>query len=317
MKSRIEEPSDLLNLARRGPLTRDESRDLAAWVEQSPEARLLTHAAKVFDHDSSAQLGDDALLARIAARAANAQPLPRKLRRRTPILLLAAALVLVGTAAAGGSPRVRRGTMAALEYFRGSHLNSTTEVIAPPAPPAAAANPSPVPPSAPVSDQREPTSVSDDVSATSKAEGAHQRAAASRDPSAAASRDPSESADKASSLFGRANARRLAGDDAAAISLYRELAERHAGTPQALMAELALGKMLLAKGDGTGALTHFRRYASAGGPLGVEALWGEADALRGLGRANEERRVLERLLERYPESAYATAARKRLGSDTP
>jgi TolA-binding protein len=311
MKSRIEEPSDLLNLARRGPLTREESRDLAAWVDEAPEARALSQAAEVFDGDSSAQPGDDALIARIASRAADVQQPPRRLRRRATILLLAAALVLVGTAAAGGSPRVRRGALALLEYVRGTHVSTASEAIAPSIPTTQAGAPSPAPPSEPISqplaEAQEPMPGTGDVSLASKAEGARPRAAAS----------PGETADKAASLFGRANARRLAGDDAAAISLYRELADRYGGTPQALMAEIALGKLLLAKGDAAGALTHFRRYANVGGPLGVEALWGEADALRGLGRASEERRVLERLLERYPESAYATAARKRLASDTP
>ena len=140
----------------------------------------------------------------------------------------------------------------------------------------------------------------------------HPRARAS--PSAAASRDPGEGSEKAASLFGRANAKRLAGDDTAAIALYREIAERYPTTPQALMSEMALGKLLMSKGDAAGALSHFRRYANAGGPLGVEALWGEADALRALGRSNEEHRVLEKLLERYPDSPYANTARKRLGT---
>jgi TolA-binding protein len=319
MKSRIEEPSDLLNLARRGPLTRDESRELAAWVDEAPEARVLSDAAEVFDRDSSVLPGDDALITRMAARAAAERQPARKLRRRAPLLLLAAALVLVGSVAAAGSSRVRHGALAMFEYFRGHRASEPAEVVALPTSsnPAAAAQPT-EPVAQPVA-AVEPPAAADDVTSAEKSEvrpraAINPSAAASRDPSGAASRDPSEAADKASSLFGRANAKRLAGDDTAAIALYREIAERYPTTPQALMSEMALGKLLMAKGDAAGALSHFRRYASVGGPLGVEALWGEADALRVLGRSTEERHVLEKLLERYPESAYANAARKRLGT---
>jgi TolA-binding protein len=310
MKSRIEEPSDLLNLARRGPLTRDESRELAAWVDEAPEARVLSDAAEVFDRDSSVQPGDDALIARIAARASAERRPARTLRRRAPMLLLAAALVLVGSVAGAGSPRVRHGAMALFEYFRGNHASAPAEVVASPAAvekPAAAPQP-PDTIAQPLAAKEEP-SVTGDVPP-----GTESRPRAVASPNAAASRDPGEGNEKASSLFGRANAKRLAGDDAAAIALYREIAERYPTTPQALMSEMALGKLLMAKGDSAGALSHFRRYANAGGPLGVEALWGEADALRALGRSNEEHHVLEKLVERYPDSPYANTARKRLGT---
>jgi hypothetical protein len=43
-----------------------------------------------------------------------------------------------------------------------------------------------------------------------------------------------------------------------------------------------------------------------------EAIWGESQALRRLGRADEERGALQELLDGYPQSAYSAAARKRL-----
>jgi TolA-binding protein len=300
MKSRIEEPSDLLSLARRGPITRDESRELAAWVEGSPEARVLSEAAGVFDRDSSAQLGDDALLARIAARAVElkipAAPAPSRPRKRASVLLLAAALVVVVSAATASSARLRHGAAAMFASLGGRSASDAT-----PAAPMTAA-PAPAPSAAP----EETTPTTPEVApepAVSPAQPAPSTRAAA--------------AEKASALFGRANAKRLAGDEAGSLALYRELGEKFPGTPEAFMAEMSLGKMLLAKGDAAGALVHFRRYASSGGPLAVEAMWGQADALRRLGKTSDERRVLEKLLDSYPDSAYATAARKRLGSVSP
>jgi tetratricopeptide (TPR) repeat protein len=121
----------------------------------------------------------------------------------------------------------------------------------------------------------------------------------------------------AAALFGEANKKRLAGDTAGAISLYELLGERHPGSAEADLAELSLGKLLLASGSAERALAHFRKAGASGGALGSEALWGEAGALKALGRASDERAALERLLSLYPDGAYAKAARKRLGTDAP
>jgi TolA-binding protein len=121
----------------------------------------------------------------------------------------------------------------------------------------------------------------------------------------------------APALFGQANQLRLAGDTRGAIVVYKLLTDHHPGSPEADLAELSLGKLLLASGDASQALTHFRRAGASGGALGSEALWGEAGALKALGRINDERSTLERLLAQYPEGAYAKAARKRLGTDAP
>jgi hypothetical protein len=94
------------------------------------------------------------------------------------------------------------------------------------------------------------------------------------------------------------------------------LAERHPGSAEANLAELSLGKLLLQSGDASSALTHFRR-ADSSGAFGSEALWGQANALKALGRSSEERQTLERLLALHPDGAYAKAAGKRLGQLAP
>jgi hypothetical protein len=121
----------------------------------------------------------------------------------------------------------------------------------------------------------------------------------------------------ASALFEEANRKRLEGDTAGAVMLYRLLTQRHSGSAEAHLAQLSLGKLLLSSNSASAALEHFRHAAAAGGALAAEGLWGEANALRALGRTSEERAVLERLLVLHPNGAYANAARKRLGHPTP
>jgi hypothetical protein len=71
--------------------------------------------------------------------------------------------------------------------------------------------------------------------------------------------------------------------------------------------------LYLHSGQASLALEQFRAYgALAHGPTLGEALWGESQALHQLGQRAAERRVLEDLLARFPESVYAAAAKKRL-----
>lgn len=96
---------------------------------------------------------------------------------------------------------------------------------------------------------------------------------------------------------------------------YTELTRRFPGTAEADSAEMALGTLSLQSGAAAQALGHFERYLAArpGGQLAVEALWGKTRALEALGRGDEARRELQLLVDRYPRSTYATAARAKLG----
>jgi TolA-binding protein len=94
------------------------------------------------------------------------------------------------------------------------------------------------------------------------------------------------------------------------MALYERLSSVAPGTSEAQQAELALGELNLQKGTPDRALLHFRRYR--GQAMGAEALWGEARALRQLGRSAEERATLDTLGRRFPSSPYAAPARKRL-----
>jgi TolA-binding protein len=101
-----------------------------------------------------------------------------------------------------------------------------------------------------------------------------------------------------------------------ALGLYGRLQAEYPASPEALAAKISVGMLELQRGQASSALAQFRAYRRANArSLRAEALWGEAEALRALGRSDEERAALDSLLSDHPGSAYAPAARKRLGRD--
>jgi TolA-binding protein len=82
-----------------------------------------------------------------------------------------------------------------------------------------------------------------------------------------------------------------------------------------VLARVTVGWLRLERlGDPGGALASFDAYlaASPDGTLAEESLVGRALALMQLGRAVEERAAWETLLARFPDSANAGRARRRL-----
>lgn len=119
----------------------------------------------------------------------------------------------------------------------------------------------------------------------------------------------------AAQLFSDANQARRASDSGRATQLYRLLQRKFPGSQEAQLSLVTLGSLQLNGGNAAGALATFNRYLNGGGrSLEAEALYGQAQALRRLGRIGEERRVWERLLARHPGSGYAPQARERLDS---
>jgi TolA-binding protein len=114
-------------------------------------------------------------------------------------------------------------------------------------------------------------------------------------------------------LFSAANAARVRGDVGEAIALSRLLEDRFPLSSEAKTTHLTLGMLYLQGGQAAPALHEFRQCKALGASATMpEALWGESQALRALGRYAEERAVLEELLQGFPQSAYASAATKRL-----
>jgi TolA-binding protein len=300
-----DESTDVLCAVRRRALSPEEREKLEPLLTRSLEARVLHYAGWAFDGDGDARADDDHLIARIAhAVAARAEQAPARSvwhtgRRRIGTLALAA-LALASSAAAGagvvywaGASATERSatTDEAAREHRSSALNG--EVTS----------------AHRKTDVAEPSSSSlPDVDTPDG-----ERAAASATAHVKKHAKPTDPAD----LFRQANARRLAGDSNGAMAAYRRLIRLHPATREASVAQLSLAKLLLARGDAAEALKFFRVYSAAGGALGAEALWGESQSLGRMGRREEQRKALRRLLARYPKSAYAKAARKQLSDSAP
>jgi TolA-binding protein len=280
---------DLSALSRRGELDPAEERRLRLGLESSFEARLLHRAGLELDRDGSVLAGDDALAQRVQRRVLErAAPVASARRRRFAAWGLAAAVACVAVGAAAGNFQVLR----ALSFGFGTpakHEASPPKAAARPAPPAAAPPVVEAPLAAP------PPPVATPVA-----------------PKAPAAVE----AGSASELFASAASARRKGKAQEAIVLYDALQSRYPGSAEANAADMALGMLRLQRGAARAALDHFRRYLAKNprAELAPEALWGQAQALSSLGRSEEARKSFATLLERYPSSTYAAAARAKLDS---
>jgi TolA-binding protein len=120
----------------------------------------------------------------------------------------------------------------------------------------------------------------------------------------------------AAALLAEAGRARGDGQIDRATSLYRRLRREYPGTPEALVAAVPLGRLLVDRGAARPALAAFDGYLRdmPRGPLVAEALYGKGRALEALGDGAEERLIWERLLADHAGSAYAPHARRRLAA---
>jgi TolA-binding protein len=306
---------DLCVLARRGLLSEDEERELARALRASPSLRAVHEVGVDFDRSTAVRAGDeaiivraaDAALARVARSglASSAGAGPRsgfvrtsKRHRSFAMLLAAAVLCLTGAAAA-----VWSGVVPSRWFAASQQAIQTAPVVSSPltANTARKAADPPKPAEAPV--EPGPT-----VEAPASAEGAElagvQRPLASR----AAPADES-----AAALFRAANTARRDGDFGRARRVYTDLIARYPASDEARLARVSLGKLLLAKGNASGAAREFNEYLKGGhGQLTEEALVSRAQSLQKLGHKEAETRTWQGLLEGYPNSVYSAEARRRL-----
>jgi TolA-binding protein len=136
---------------------------------------------------------------------------------------------------------------------------------------------------------------------------------AAPDPAHAAEPFPHSVSD-AASLFREATAARHAADFGRARALYLRLESEFPASPEAQLAHVSLGKVLLSMGRASEAEQQFAVYLRVGGGLTEEALVGRAQSLARLGRGDDERRVWETPMRQFPSSVYAVQARDRLDS---
>lgn len=117
----------------------------------------------------------------------------------------------------------------------------------------------------------------------------------------------------AAELFEAAKQARSQGATQEAIRISKQIEEFFPNSEQGINSHLSLGVLYLAEGQSALALQEFATYRRVGSPeMKAEAYWGQAQALHGLTRLEDERIVLEELLQSYPRSAYVAAARTRL-----
>lgn len=282
--------------ARRGELSRPEQQRLDTFLKASFEARVWHEAGRQFDAEDAVRPGDHAAVERVMKRTLSAlapAPAPRRVARRRFAMLLVAAAVFGVSAAAASLQGVR--------WWRARHAPDSTVASSvtpkaaprPAAPVPVAALPSPVAAAPLVPSVVVPRSAVPRSSPTSSANTLNSDAAA---------------------LFSAAALARREGNAAKAIALLDGLQQRFPGSREARSSDMTLGALHLQRGAPAAALEHFGRYLRAAprGELASEALWGEAQALAALGRRGEAEARLRQLVDRFPGSPYAAAARVKL-----
>ena len=255
-----------------------------------------------FERESRVRPGDDLLVARINGRAlaalgARPAPVRAPAKRRTVMLLVAAAVLLVaGLAGAwlgGARPRPAPAPVPASE----STAHKPALKPKPIAKPKPSAVIEPVAPIVPLEDL-EPL-------------------APSPAPSACASpiRELKPAVPElASELFMRANRLRRQGRAGEAAVLYELLLDQYPSAREVGPTRLALGKYLQAK-QPERALVQYRALAGAGGALRAEALWGISEIATARGERRVAEQALADLLREFPDSPYAEVARERATHD--
>lgn len=296
-----ESVEDLSALLRRGELDAAERRRLELALSSSSEAQLLHRAGLELDAEGVMLPGDDALAERVKRRVlARMQPallaLPARRRRLVP-WGIAAAVACVALAAGGA--------VVGLRPLRALFSTSVTAPASSPAP-RKAALPAEPPPALGSALPTQPD-------APSVASVAPPTLSVAPKPAALAD------ASSASELFASAASARRRGKAQEAMLLYDALQSRFPGSAEANAADMALGMLRLQRGSARSALEHFTRYLARNprAELVPDALWGKAQALSNLGQQAEARRSYASLLERFPDSTYAAAARAKLEASKP
>ncbi len=283
---------DLSARARRGQASEEELKRLRAGLSASATLRVAHQVGADFDAALRVKASDSQLIDEVIARAlaqATTPLRPERARRRFAVWLAAAAALLCSTGALAwwGSKPARR-----------PPVQTPGAVASVASSPARSAEPQAT---------RGAT-----TSAAPASKATPQRSAPDK-----LGLRLQDYAPSAGALFVRANQARSAMRETEAIELYRRLQSEHPDSAEALTSRIALGRLLLARGDPDSAVSEFDRHLSAGGALAEEALLWKARALRRVGNADQERQVLRALLLRFPNTAYEREAKTRLGLAKP
>ena len=121
-------------------------------------------------------------------------------------------------------------------------------------------------------------------------------------------------ASSAAELFSRATAASRRGETDTALAEFAALRERFPVSREARTSWVLGGRLLLGRGDAKAALGSFDRYleGSGRGPLVPEAMAGRAKALVALGHDKDARTQWQAIVDRFPRSSAAAAAKRKL-----
>ena len=285
--------NELVARERAGELSSAERVALDAHLAQCGSCRMSRLLGRDFDAEATLEAGDGSRIAALSAAAERwargssaavvAVPVKRR-RARIALLAMAAALAAVGASAAGGTWSKVFGD-GEPKPIAASPVKATLERM--------------------VRTAERPTN----ATGTATPERAPER-------SEPRVRAPSETA---ASLLKEASSARRSGEAERAIALYRRLESQFPSSPEASLATLPLGGLLLERGEARSALAQFDRHVRAGqgSRLLPEALYGRGRALAALGNRPEEQRTWSMLLAQFPDSPYAGHAKRRLAELKP
>ncbi|MGD0676337.1 MAG: tetratricopeptide repeat protein [Polyangiaceae bacterium] len=311
--------SDLLQRARRSPLSRADRLRLEPHLAKCASCRFDLQVFGAFDAEGGVRPGDDALDLRLADHLVKgAPPKARAFARRSAWAAAAACFLLASGALASvvrthglwkavapsgeagvAAARLPAGALAAPGRATGRDSSLSSE----PSPVLGLDEPLPMTTAAPERTAERP----------SHAVARRHAVSASVATTALSTTAPAET-ESAGSLFERANGERRRHQVAAAISLYSELQSHYPQSREARISHVSLGRLLLRSESWLEALSQFDAYLSVDDdePLKPEALFGKARALEALGRREEARGAWARLQTGFKDSVYASEARQRL-----
>jgi TolA-binding protein len=293
--------SELVTRARRHRLSQAEQGRLDGHLSVCVGCRRERQIGADFDAMGGLWRGDDKLIAMIADRTIERPDRRRESRRRLQSLSMTAALACVLFSAGAGA--------GALWHARAPSPVLQSESSAPDV---HAAPEHPFPTVTSPSQGAQASLPSTFARSVSSHPNAQRPALAAVLPATAPAIETAD--ETASSLFASANRERRQAHVAAATLLYDELQRRHPGSGEARVSHVSLGRLLLDRGEWSGAKSQFEQYSttSPDGLLAPEALFGKALALQALGRRDEELAAWTALLARFADSVYASHARHRV-----
>lgn len=350
-------PEELIDKLNAGELTSAERERLDAHLQQCSSCRFEIRVRADLELDAPIPeltfpaVGERTRPLVADPRVASVRP---RSRRRWPLVMLAAALVLCAGGATAAvvtgavvappwltwapepkaSPATRSsaGAKATHPVKRSLLEPSSAAVVV-----ASAAEPPTAPVSAGVESVPAPAVVAPAVVAPSSVRGqspvrpkpvpdsVRERASAAFAPLAPSSESaPSVSAhpevaparsDAAAALFADANRARRDGNADRAVTLYRALQNRYPASSESELSRALLAQLLLERGSPEAALAGFDRYLAADAPvLGAEALVGRARALEQLGKSSQASSAWREVESRFPGSVHARLAATRLAA---